>query len=463
VRAAATFAEAATPGLPGGHTSNLRLEALALLEAASLAIDAGDYSCCPPGSAQKSRQLFVAVREPLGVAAADVVIWMNGRDQASFHLPFALDQVLLACASEVAVPRVRELLLERAQDTTRFARSSHAFPERDILALAIYHNSVPFDLWREIYETTQREAIPHFELEIAAVLAAFAVGMAMAFALGSRSRQHSATRAESTKMPSQAGTESDTHYADKLHYLALGYALRDIHLKNSREFDLAAFTEVWQEACRERESWRAPVEVALSQIVDDTNELQGWITRNSSTLLERISDTIAEELEEEGQDRSIHDARPIKILCCYSHEDEDLRDRLAQHLSLLTRMRKAVTWHDRLIVAGQDWDAKIKQELDEANIILLLISPGFLSSDYCCKIEAEHALLRERAGEARVVPVIIRHADWQHGPFRRLQALPKDGRPVTAWPDIDEAFVDVTRGIRRVITELQTEGPNDTN
>jgi hypothetical protein len=74
-----------------------------------------------------------------------------------------------------------------------------------------------------------------------------------------------------------------------------------------------------------------------------------------------------------------------------------------------------------------------------------------LASDYCYELEMRRALTRHDAGEARVIPVILRSVDWQGAPFVRLQALPKDGKPVTSWANEDEAFTDVARGIRSAV------------
>jgi hypothetical protein len=74
-----------------------------------------------------------------------------------------------------------------------------------------------------------------------------------------------------------------------------------------------------------------------------------------------------------------------------------------------------------------------------------------LASDYCYEIELRKALEREAKGDVSVVPIILRPCDWQNGPFSNLKALPKDGRPVTAWSNRDEAWNDVARGIRRIV------------
>ena len=150
-------------------------------------------------------------------------------------------------------------------------------------------------------------------------------------------------------------------------------------------------------------------------------------------------------------------ARPVEVFISYSHRDDELRAQLETHLAMLRRKGVVREWSDRRIVAGQEWDKQIDRHLESADIILLLVSPDFLASDYCYDIEVKRAMQRHKAGTARVVPVILRHCDdWQSAPFGRLQALPKDARPVTDWPDRDKAFADVVAGIRRAIEELLT-------
>ncbi|MCP4656161.1 MAG: toll/interleukin-1 receptor domain-containing protein [bacterium] len=138
----------------------------------------------------------------------------------------------------------------------------------------------------------------------------------------------------------------------------------------------------------------------------------------------------------------------------YSHKDEVLREQLEVHLAPLKREDAIRTWHDREILAGEDWDGEIDKHLERADLILLLISPDFLASDFCFDREMTRAMKRHRTGEARVIPIILRPCDWQRAPFGQLQALPKDGKPVTSWPDRDQAFLDVEQGIRRAIAKV---------
>ena len=112
-------------------------------------------------------------------------------------------------------------------------------------------------------------------------------------------------------------------------------------------------------------------------------------------------------------------------------------------------------WHDRRIGAGQEWAGAIDEHLNSADFVLLLVSADFLASDYCYDLEMTRALERHDAGDACVIPVILRSVDWRGAPFAKLQALPRDAKPVTSWPDRDEAFTDVARGIRQVVEDLR--------
>ncbi|MBV9706897.1 MAG: TIR domain-containing protein, partial [Chloroflexi bacterium] len=150
---------------------------------------------------------------------------------------------------------------------------------------------------------------------------------------------------------------------------------------------------------------------------------------------------------------------PISIFYSYAHEDGPLRDELEQHLDALRREGLITNWHDRRIEAGTLWEQEIDKHLASAQIILLLISPDFIASDYCTGVEMQRALQKHDAGEARVIPVILRPTDWQQMQFGRLQALPKNGKPVTKWRPRDAAFLDITKGIRTAIAELQTPRP----
>ncbi len=147
--------------------------------------------------------------------------------------------------------------------------------------------------------------------------------------------------------------------------------------------------------------------------------------------------------------------RPLELFYSYSHKDEALRDQLDTQLKLLQRQGVIAPWHDRQISAGDEWKAEIEEHLNRADIILLLVSADFIASDFCWSNELTRALERQSRGEARVIPIILRDCDWHSAPFGKLQALPKDAKPITRWADRDEAFADVARGLRRAVESLR--------
>lgn len=147
----------------------------------------------------------------------------------------------------------------------------------------------------------------------------------------------------------------------------------------------------------------------------------------------------------------------IDLFFSYSHHDEAMRNELEVHLSMLKRSGLVRAWHDRRIAAGKELNSEINEHLERADVILLLLSPHFLASDYCYETEAQRALRRHDEGTAIVIPVILQPCDWLESPFRKLRATPTDGKPVAKFPNIHDAFLEVTRDIRAAAASLHKD------
>jgi predicted helicase len=152
--------------------------------------------------------------------------------------------------------------------------------------------------------------------------------------------------------------------------------------------------------------------------------------------------------------KSLPTKQPVTVFCSYAHEDEKLREQLDKHLKTLVRQGAIEGWNDREIVPGSLWGGEIDERLQRAQVVLLLVSPDFVASEYCYSREMTLALARHEAGEAQVIPVILKAVDLKGTPLERLQALPKDAKPVVNWTRRDDAFLDVAQGIRRVVEVL---------
>ncbi len=150
-----------------------------------------------------------------------------------------------------------------------------------------------------------------------------------------------------------------------------------------------------------------------------------------------------------------------KLFVSYSHKDEELKKALLAHLAPLEHEGLIEAWHDRELEAGDDFNAEIGDALERAEIILFLVSSDFLTSGYVNKVEIKKSLDRRNAGQARVIPIILRACDWRREPFGPFLAAPTDGKPITLWPDRDVAYLDVVTKIRTALTfaDLKSLGP----
>jgi small GTP-binding protein len=170
-----------------------------------------------------------------------------------------------------------------------------------------------------------------------------------------------------------------------------------------------------------------------------------------------------QQLPEFQQEQDMHSAldktqpqeKTIKLFISYSHKDEALRERLDIELKGMERSLPLKSWHDRNLLAGSQVHTEILKQLQAADIVLLLISPDFMASDYCFNKEMEIALKDYEAGRNIVIPVIVRKtADWSEHQIGQHTALPKDGKHLKQWADEDEFWADVNQGIRNCVKSL---------
>jgi TIR domain len=140
-------------------------------------------------------------------------------------------------------------------------------------------------------------------------------------------------------------------------------------------------------------------------------------------------------------------------LSCYARADQPLLKELKKHLMPLERAGLLTLWADTDMNAGVEWEKDIHLHLNKAQIILLLVSPDFMASDYCYSTEMTQAMKRHESGQAQVIPILLRPVEWQKAPFAQLQALPQDARPILSskWAYRDEGFADVAKRLREAV------------
>lgn len=154
---------------------------------------------------------------------------------------------------------------------------------------------------------------------------------------------------------------------------------------------------------------------------------------------------------------SQHD--PVKLFISYSHKDEAFKNRFDIALKPLKRLGMIDLWQDGLLLAGEEFEKTILQEIDNAEVVCLLVSPHFLNSDYCFSKEMEIALQNRRQNGCYVVPILLSSTPlWQKFEIGKLNALPKDGKPVDTWSNADEAWLNVVTKINELVEHIQKNG-----
>jgi hypothetical protein len=194
------------------------------------------------------------------------------------------------------------------------------------------------------------------------------------------------------------------------------------------------------------------VTAAQTRVNQAVKRLKAEVRRNVDILKNESRVPLAPAARQTMKDAKT--ALTLDVFTSYSHKDEGFHDELAKHLKPLEREGLIRPWHDRKITAGKEFDREISNKLESAGIILLLISPDFISSEYCWGVEMTRAMERHESGSARVIPIILRAVDWHSAPFGKLNALPPDGKPVGLWTNPDEAYLFIARGIRAVAQEM---------
>lgn len=143
--------------------------------------------------------------------------------------------------------------------------------------------------------------------------------------------------------------------------------------------------------------------------------------------------------------------RPVRVFFSYSPEDQAFQCQLEKHLKQLERDGHINSWYAHQINPGDNYAEQIAQNLNEAEIILVLISPDFLASDYHHDVELTRALEKHAEKTALVIPIILRHSDWQFSKLKDLSPLPTDGKPIATWEQPDEVWLDIAHELRKIV------------
>ncbi len=149
-----------------------------------------------------------------------------------------------------------------------------------------------------------------------------------------------------------------------------------------------------------------------------------------------------------------------EVFISYAHDNIADREELIKHLAVLKRQGLIDDWSDKQLIAGEDWDQKIKNKLANADIVLLLVSSEFLASDYINNVEVEETIKKYHQNTVQVFPIILNNCMWQQTTLNSFQAIPSfEGRlkPISEWVDKNKAFYTVSIELLKCITSRATD------
>ncbi len=142
-----------------------------------------------------------------------------------------------------------------------------------------------------------------------------------------------------------------------------------------------------------------------------------------------------------------------KIFISYNRGDARYLDELLIHLKPYVRSGAMEVWYDRKIEAGEAWFAEIQQAIDETKVAILFVSAGFLASDFIYDHELAPLLQAHKAGEVRLLPVIVSPLTFSDTPLAGLQAVndPKHSLAKMKASERDELWVKLVKDLKRVL------------
>lgn len=140
----------------------------------------------------------------------------------------------------------------------------------------------------------------------------------------------------------------------------------------------------------------------------------------------------------------------VKIFPIYANEDLPLLKELEAHLALLLKTSQLIFWTQEDIQIGSERKLQIWNNLNEANVILLLVSSDFFGS-IDCEEQVERAIHKTKSGNAYIINIIIRPCYWTESKIAVYSTLLRGLEPITSWANRDEAWSRVIKELHQFI------------
>ena len=148
--------------------------------------------------------------------------------------------------------------------------------------------------------------------------------------------------------------------------------------------------------------------------------------------------------------------KPLKGFITYSHKDTEEKDELRDYLAVMKQNEELVTWDDGQLTPGDEaLQEDILEKVADSDLLLYLVSAASLASTNC-----NRELAKALKQNIRIIPIILKHCDWQRHQLSGFEVLPDKGRPLTKWDDKSEGWQNVVEGIRKAVEDKSEDSQN---
>lgn len=144
----------------------------------------------------------------------------------------------------------------------------------------------------------------------------------------------------------------------------------------------------------------------------------------------------------DASDTTNQESSSRTIVCVYTQKDESFYLELKTYLSLWQR-EGYIQWLETL--AGNDVKYTLQGHLQQADLILLIISPDFLAHDHCHSA-LKTSLQEQTRRQVPVVPVLARTSGWKGSAYDYLPTLPNE-QPIAEWDHPERAYEEIRTGL----------------
>ena len=145
------------------------------------------------------------------------------------------------------------------------------------------------------------------------------------------------------------------------------------------------------------------------------------------------------------------------IFISYSHKDEEHFTELNRQLKVVTESMNLEIWSDLKVDIGQELDCNIQKNLEKADIVICLVSTDYLTSNYCLEKELKVAIQQKQLSEKDIFPIIVKPSLWQRTYFGTIKCAPKDGKAVSTYASLEDAYLETVELLMTQIERKQEE------